>query len=348
MKFFNSIQQIGAAALLAVAGLVVAPQALAEAPGQCSSDAGTKDYSFNFSSTMTDPSQNIAGKIIPNAAGNAWNSSSTFRATCGCTTMTAAYATAVSELPTVDHTDGTDTYFVLNEYLAVSSQVWIAGSRQAYVPAPFNNVSNLATASGTCASQPYSSGSKGQVNLYFRRPFVGQNVIPATKLVSVYLASTSGVKSASPVSTVTMSGTVIVPQNCDINPQPVTVDFGDILAGSFKTKGAKPDNFTPVNKQLTLACRNISEGVKINLSFQGTADGNEPTALKSSNSDIAVKIEDRNGNVIAPQSGRLPVTMDYSAQSGATEINLYPVNTTGNNPAVGTFNATATIKAEIE
>jgi type 1 fimbria pilin len=348
MKFINSIQQIGAAVLLAVAGLAVAPEALAEAPGQCSSDTGPQDYPFNFSSIMTDPSQNIAGKIIPNAAGNAWNSSSTFHATCGCTNMTAAYATAVSELPVMDHSDGTDTYFVLNDYLAVGSQVWVAGSRKAYVPAPFDNVSNLATTSGSCTSQPYSSGAKGQVNLYFRRPFVGQSVIPPTKILSVYLASTSGVKSASPVSTVTMSGTVIVPQNCDINPQPVTVDFGDILSGSFKTKGAKPDNFTPVNKQLTLACRNISEGVKISLSFQGTPDVNEPTALKTNNSDIAVKIEDRNGNAITPQSGRLPVAMDYAAQTGSTEINLYPVNTTGNNPAVGTFNATATIKAEIE
>jgi type 1 fimbria pilin len=145
-----------------------------------------------------------------------------------------------------------------------------------------------------------------------------------------------------------MSGTVTVPQSCEINPQPVNVDFGDILASKFKTKGAKPDNFTPINKQLTVACRNISQGVVIKLSFQATPDTNEPMALKTSNNDIGVIIEDRDGNKITPKSGTLPVTMDYAAQSGSTEMNVYPINTTGNTVAEGEFNATATIRAEIQ
>ncbi len=334
-------------AMLSVAGMFVAPQALAVPAGQCSSDQGTMDYPFNFNAAITIPEQNIAGKVVENAAGDSWNSKTNYKATCGCTNMTAAYATAVSPLVEIDHTDGAITYYTLDEYLAVGSLVYIGGSRQQFVPAPFTNESNGSSASGPCTSQPYTSGAKGQVNLYFRRPFVGQTIIPNTKLLDIYLSSTSGVKSSTPVSSVYMSGTVTVPQNCEINPQPVNVDFGDILVNKFKTKGAKPDGFTPINKQLTVACRNISQGVVISLSFQATPDINEPMAFKTSNDDIGVIIEDQNGNKITPKSGKLPVTMDYDAQSGTTEMNVYPINTTGNTLAVGEFNATATIRAEI-
>lgn len=334
-------------AMLSFAGMFAASQALAVPAGQCSSDTGTKDYQFNFNAILTDPDQNIAQKVIVNAADNSWNSKVNYKATCGCTNMTAAYATAVSSLVEIDHTDGAITYYKLNEYLAVGSLVHIGGSRQQLVPVPFTNESNGSTASGPCTSQPYTTGAKGQINLYFIRPFVGQTIIPNTKLLDVYLSSTSGVTSSTPVSSVHMSGIVTVPQSCEINPQPVSVDFGDIIANNFKTKGVKPNGFTPINKQLTVACRNISQGVVISLSFQATPDINEPTAFKTSNDDIGVIIEDRDGKIITPKSGKLPVTMDYVAQSGTTEMNVYPINTTGNTLAVGGFNATATIRAEI-
>lgn len=333
--------------LIAILGTFVVPQALAVPAGQCSADAGTKDYTFNFNSAITVPEQNIAGKVVENAAGDSWNSKTTYKATCGCTTMTAAYVTAASRLTNIDHNDGAITYYELNEYLAVGSLVWIGGSRQAFVAAPFTNESNRSTDSGPCISQSYSSGAKGQINLYFRRPFVGQTIIPNTKLLDVYLSSTSGVMSPTPASSVYMSGTVTVPQSCEINPQPVTVDFGDILVNDFKTKGMMPNNFTPINKHLTVACRNISQGVIISLSFQATPDINEPTALKTNNNDIGVIIEDQDGNKIIPKSGKLPVTMDYAAQSGTTEMNVYPINTTGNTLSIGGFEATATIRAEI-
>ena len=335
--------------MLLAAGLTCSiSDSAAPAPGQCEAIGGPKGYSFTFSPTFTDPAQNVAGKVIENAAGSNWNSPSSYLASCGCTSMTAAYITATSALTTLNHTDGPLKYYVLNEYLAVSSQVYIGGEYKDYVPAPFNNQTNRATQSGGCFRQPYLSGSRGKINLYFRRPFVGQSIIPYTKLLDVYLSSTNGVTSPTPVSSVSMSGMVTVPQNCEINPQPVTVNFGDILSGSFSTKGAKPAGFTPIRRELTLACRNISDGVKISLSFQGTPDPNEPTALISSNTDIAVKIVDTQGTAITPQSGRLPVAMDYVNQSGRSEISLYPINTTGNSPEVGSFNATATIRAEIE
>lgn len=112
-----------------------------------------------------------------------------------------------------------------------------------------------------------------------------------------------------------------------------------------------PDGFTPVNKQLTLACRNISDGVKVNLTFTAEPDPKIGNALKTTNGDVAVVIKDGNNNVISPNNGELPVNMTglgSQNSTGQAEINVYPVNTTGNTPAVGVFNATGTVKVEIQ
>lgn len=82
---------------------------------------------------------------------------------------------------------------------------------------------------------------------------------------------------------------------------------------------------TPEERTLTLACRNISAGVKVSLSFRGEADGSMPEALKTSNRDIGVMIKDMQGNVIRPQSGRLPIdNFQYPNQSGSSRISVYP------------------------
>jgi len=44
----------------------------------------------------------------------------------------------------------------------------------------------------------------------------------------------------------------------------------------------------------------------------------------------------------------LPIAMDYTAQAGTSSINLFPFNTSGKEPDLGDFSATATIRAEIE
>lgn len=187
----------------------------------------------------------------------------------------------------------------------------MAGYRNEFIAAPFTNESNFKTDMDgddeSCASTPYNSGARGRIHLYFRRPFVGVTTIPSTRLVDTYVSVVSGVKSDVPVSTISMSGTVTVPQSCEISPQTVTVDFGDILTSNIQTKGAMPPRFTPEERTLTLACRNISAGVKVSLSFRGEADGSMPEALKTSNRDIGVMIKDMQGNVIRPQSGRLPI-----------------------------------------
>ena len=347
-----SIQRRIIAGGLWACAMLGAPQVQA-AFGQCAPISGTHGFSFLFSPRLTDPSQNVTGRIISNAAGNNWNLSGSYYVKCECQQRTASYVTAKVALSDPVFSENQLTYYALNEYLGVASEVYVAGYRNEYIPTPFENETNKKTDMDgddeSCASTPYNSGARGRIHLYFRRPFVGVTTIPSTRLVDTYVSVASGVKSDVPVSTVSMSGTVTVPQSCVIEPQTVTVDFGDILTSDFQTKGAMPPRFTPHEKTLTLACRNISDGVKVSLSFRGEADGSMPEALKTSNRDIGVMIKDMQGNVIRPQSGRLPIdNFQYPNQSGSSRISIYPINTTGQAPVVGQFNATATIQAEIQ
>ncbi|MCC4107268.1 fimbrial protein [Serratia ureilytica] len=321
--------------------------------GQCTPISGTYGFSFLFAPILTDPSQNVVGRIIKNADGNNWNLPGSYRVKCECQTRTASYVTAKMLLSEPVFSSGGLTYYALNEYLGVASEVFVAGYRNEYIAAPFTNQSNYKTDMDgddeSCASTPYNSGARGRIHLYFRRPFVGVTIIPNTRLVDTYVSVASGVQSDTPVSTISMNGSVIVPQSCEISPQTVTIDFGDILTSAIQTKGALPSGITPQERTLTLACRNISEGVKVSLSFRGEADGTMPEALKTSNRDIGVMIKDMQGNVIRPQSGRLPIdNFQYPNQSGSSRISVYPINTTGQAPVVGQFNATATIQAEIQ
>lgn len=330
---------------LVLAGGALSAQAHASV---CYPTDGTKTYNFPMDYLLQDPVENTTGRIINNAYQ--WNLSGNYNVTCECGTGTYTGAYVTAKVPDTGqvYSDGNLNYYSIGEYLAVASEVYIAGGYGANKATPFTSVSNLNTAVN-CARYPYATGSRGSISLYFKRPFVGVQNIPLTKVVDVYIASDATTQSTVPVSTVWMSGSVTVPQSCEINGGGViTVPFGDIMSGDIATKGEMAKNFNPKNVNFNVACTNISEGVKVSLSFQGTPDANDPTVLSTTNGDVGVKIQDTAGATVAPLSGRLPLTMDYASQVGTSAISLFPVNTTGNTPDTGDFTATATIRAEIE
>lgn len=336
--------KIGVLLCLLLAGVMLSNSVKA---GDCVPMDGTKSYTFNMNYILKDPAQNTAGMVINNAYR--WNLSGNYNVSCSCTDMyTGAYVTAKVPDTGLVYSDGNLNYYSINEFLAVASQVYIAGGFGDYKSTPFTSVSNLNTAT-SCARYPYATGARGSISLYFRRPFVGIQNIPLTKAVDVYIASDPSTQSSVPVSTVWMSGTVTVPQSCVINGGGIiTVPFGDIMSGDIATKGEMAKNFKPKNVNFNVACTNISDGVKVSLSFQGTPDANDPTALSTTNSDVGVRMQDNAGVTVAPLSGRLPLMMDYAEQVGTSEIYLFPINTSGNAPISGNFTATATIRAEIQ
>lgn len=197
---------------LALAGGMLSTTAKAAA---CYATAGQKTYNFNMSYLLADPTQNSAGRVINNAYQ--WNLSGNYNVTCSCSgTYTGAYITAKVPDTGQVYSDGNLNYYAINEYLAVASEVFIGGNYQGLKATPFTSVSNRNIATN-CDKYPYATGARGTISLYFRRPFVGVQTIPLTKVVDVYIASDATTQASTPVSTVWMSGTVTVPQSCTIN-----------------------------------------------------------------------------------------------------------------------------------
>ena len=341
------------AILAGLSALALSPQAMA-ATGWCeTTSAGHAPFrnTFSFIETFTNPSQNQAGMTFPRLYR--WNTGGNYNAKCDCGSYITGPTYFKATVPGMAATQsrGGVNYYQLNKYLEIASELYIAGGVNDYFPTPIDNKSNNNNQGFACnaGGSTFQSGSVGYVSLYFTRPFVGQVTIPPTVILNVYGTRISGSYGANPLTQISMSGSVTVPQSCEINTgQPINIDFGDIAGNNFKTANQMPTGFTPYEVNMTVACTNLSAGVKIALSFQGTADSHDNTALVTTNSDIAVRIESITGTKIPVISGLLPVDLNYSTQTGDTTMKVYPINTTGNLPAGGGFTATATIQAEIE
>ncbi|MBA7934938.1 fimbrial protein [Klebsiella sp. RHBSTW-00215] len=339
--------------LAGLMALAISPQAMA-ATGWCETTAAGKTpfrNTFSFIETFSNPSQNQAGMTFPRLYH--WSTGGTYNAKCDCGSVVTGPTYFKATVPGLAATQsrGGLNYYQLNKYLEIASELYIAGNVNDYFPTPVENKSNNYTPGFACnpGGTIFDSGSLGYISLYFTRPFVGQVTIPPTVILNVYGTRVSGSYGSNPLTQISMSGSVTVPQSCEINTgQPINIDFGDIAANNFKTASQMPTGFTPHVVNMTVACTNISAGVKISLSFQGTKDINDNTALATTNSDIAVRIENITGVKIPMISGLLPVNLNYSTQTGDTAMKIYPINTTGNLPAGGGFTATATIQAEIE
>lgn len=315
------------------------------ATGWCTTVGGTKLYNFPFVKQYDNPADNKAGMYFNHTYE--WNLAANYAANCDCTTPANTFYKAVvpGNLTAMRDYDGLHFYSI-NKYLEVATELYVGGYRKKWIPTPFNNEDNEFPSACSGVTN-WISGANGYVSLYFTRPFVGQVVIPSTKILDLYGTKVSGSYGGMPMSSVYMSGSVTVPQSCEINAgQVINVKFGDIMSNDIKTPGAIANGFTPKVVDMTLVCNNISNGVVVSLSFSGEPSA-DPTALKTDNNDIGVRVRDANNNIVPPVNGSLPVTFDYSSQTGTSSMSLAPMNVTGNPPAIGQFNAVATINAEI-
>jgi type 1 fimbria pilin len=316
------------------------------ATGWCTTVGGTKIYNFPFVKLFDNPEDNKAGTYFPRTYE--WSLAANYAANCDCTApANTFYKTVVPGDLTATRDYNGLHYYSLNPYLEVATELYVGGNKRKWIATPFNNEDNEFPSACSGVTN-WISGANGYVSLYFTRAFVGQVDIPSTKVLDLYGTKVSGSYGGVPMSSVYMSGSVTVPQSCNINAgQVINVNFDNIMSNDIKTKGDIANGFTPKVVNMTLACNNISNGVVVSLSFSGEPSGGDPTALKTDNNDIGVRVRDANGNIVPPENGSLPVTFDYSSQSGTSSMTLAPMNVTGNPPALGRFNAVATINAEI-
>lgn len=316
--------------------------------GRCERDV-PYNFNFNFSPTLTSPDQNKAGLEFPNAYN--WNLNGEYTAVCD--TYTSGPSTYFKGDANGASPGHASNWFILNNNLEYMVKIGVYNDFKWAVDfntVPFKDVPNNVPHGDIHDKQTsFTTGSQGSIALYFRRPFVGQMVIPPTIVSRLFGSTAVGFYGPNPMSTVTMSGTITVPQTCNINEGDViNVDFGNIDAFKFTTKGQPPTGLTKKRLDFAIKCSNISNGVAVSLEFNGTADANDSTAVKTDNSDIAIRLADTSNNTISPQGGEIPVNFNYANQTGTSAMQLYPINTTGNVPKIGKFNSQVNVTVDIE
>lgn len=338
-------------------------QALAAADwGPCSPTNGTQTFSAIMNKTVTNVEENAAGSVFPDFY--VWDLGQSYPGTCECPPgeeTTEVYYRTVSPL-TIGHISGDQTFYVVNNNIQIAAEVFIGGDRADYVKVPFDNISNKRSNRATCDvnnSSPgggFDTGRMGRLTMYINYPFVGEMVIPQTTIVDVYGTRKPGFYGSTPLSEVNLSGTIIVPQGCELSSgSTLEIPFGEFKASDFKDrKGQIAKNATIFTKELQFKCTNISDGVKIFLHLEGMPNANDSNAIDMGNPDIGAVIKGDNGKILVPNdmnaNQELSVSglVDDTHRTASTTISAYPISTTGKLPAAGEFEGIATMRVDVE
>lgn len=337
-------------------------QALAAADwGPCTPDGGTHNFSAVLEKTITDTSKNATGNVFPDFWS--WNLGGTYTAVCECpagTDKSVLYYRATSPLP-LGHSQGDRDFFVVNNYIQISADVWIEGVKKDYFKVPFTNQDNGNMSRGGCDVDPdarisFVTGSKGKLTLYINHPFVGQLDIPNTKIIDLFGSFKSGVFGATPLASVFLSGHIIVPQGCELSSgSTLEIPFGEFQSHDFKNrKGQMPTGATSITKELQFKCTNISDGVKIYLHIEGTPNENDSRAISMGNPDVGAIIKGESGNVLVPNSTafvqdmKVSYLMDETHRVASTKLTFEPISTTGKMPTTGDYEGIASLRIDVE
>ncbi|HHI2554914.1 TPA: fimbrial protein [Klebsiella aerogenes] len=313
------------------------------AKGECTPVSGTHIYSYNFGNKqITDPSQDASGTVFKDAY--TWNLGASTQMHCNCSgTTDAVYYTTKTTL-VAGHNDGSLQYYKVNDYLEVATSIYVGGRVLAYEPTPWNDISN--NYPQYCGSDSFEwnvdTGNRGELSLYIAKPFIGDTSINA-KVVDIYARHGGADYGSTPVSSVNISGSVIVPQNCTVSPQTIPIHFGTMNSGDFTVKGQKPVSGSTQTINIPIKCTSATAYANLKVSLQATPSSGYPEAISTTNKDVGVLVTSEDGSrVLAPNSstGYVPFMPDASGNATVT-LKTYPVSTTGQPPVAGPFTALA-------
>jgi hypothetical protein len=256
----------------------------------------------------------------------------------------------------------------LNDHMDVKTSIFIPKTAGA-VSVPATKISDStrhrdADNNGICSLQNtqdhLTTGSQGQLIFSITKPFIGQLDIPRTAVAEVYAtsatSSTNTPKSTSPVAVVYISGTITVPQSCEINKgETIMVDFGYIGAGDMTKVKQPPVNYRANTFDIVYDCTQnglptVPPGNKLTMTLEGDDVVDQYYLVgrrrPSDNvADIGITVLNDSGTSIPFKSGILPMN-----QTGAGKVTLmaYPVNLVGGVLESGDFDASATLQIDIK
>lgn len=333
--------------LLRVIVLVCASMSAAHAyTYSCTGKNGyPKAISGNFGTvTISDTTLNVVGQVFDQAA--TWNTGTRIPVKCDEPSGSRYRRFSASSPLVPSILEGTTQWYNVNEYLDTTINVYVQGNR--YVP--FRNVRGGA-ANDAAGQTSMSAGSSGFLDLKIIKPFVGTTSFDNIRVADIFLSKQSGHYSPEPIAQVFLNGIISVPQNCTVNAGAVIhVDLGTMYNTDFTAAGQKPDNVTPQTFSVPVECNYGASLANLSLSLKGNATASGD-AIQSDNPDVGVAITDQNNNLVRPNddTSSIPLALDQiDNETFSTNVMLttYPISTTGNAPAEGTFTALAVLRVD--
>uniref|UniRef100_UPI0003681419 fimbrial protein n=1 Tax=Klebsiella oxytoca TaxID=571 RepID=UPI0003681419 len=217
-----------------LAGLLLANAAQAAVCQNVNGAPTTVDY--DLSTTLT-AAQNAAGNTVQLTKNQEVN----VQAVCpaGSAFSNRTYRSYVSPYAVVE-TSGPWKYLKLDpDYLEGAMRIDDSAAGTLYLP---TNYAYMGTDDSVNAGKPfYIRDSNLVFQLKIARPFVGTVTITPKTMFNVYVTTGTSDPLSNVVYNIAYSGTVTVPQSCEINAgQTILVDFGSLYSGGFNRAGAKP------------------------------------------------------------------------------------------------------------
>ncbi|HEF0768152.1 long polar fimbrial minor subunit LpfD-O113 [Escherichia coli] len=345
----------------AVFMLSLSSVALAAPKGICTPDNGVFHSTLDFSGYLITANENKVGTTFNTTVTNG----SSYPGRCHCDTGNVGefpyiyYTSKINQALTYAGVHSNINYYDLNPNLDVGIAIDILGV--GYVNAPFeyhaNNPSgNTKYNCNRIEPLSISSGAKAIVYFYIKKTFAGKLIIPETKIVTLYgtISRDTPVDYSQPMADVYIRGDITAPQSCEINNlQPVYFDFKEIPAADFSSVVGSAVTTHKITKTVTIECENLGilNTDDISTSFYATEPNTDNSMVVTSNSNVGIKIYDKNNKEIKVNGGELPTDMGkstvYGEKSGSVTFSAAPASLTGARPAPGQFTATATITVEI-
>lgn len=303
------------------------------------------DIAYDLTTTLT-AAQNQAGNIVQRTDSQKAN----VQAVCpdGSAADGRTFRSYVSSDPVVE-TDGRWQFLKLDrDRLEGAVAIQDAGAGPIYPPVKYHL---MPQDSRVDSGQPFSlRDARLVLNLKIMKPFVGTvNIAPKT-MFGVYVTTTSADPLSDVVYNIIYSGSVTVPQSCEINAgQTILVNFGSLYSGNFTHAGEKPAGVRARSFNVPVKCSGVDSTVSLSMRVVATADSSFTQAIASDNPDVGVVVETSDGTALIPNSASsaAPFATDEAGNANIA-LKAYPVSTTGKVPAEGVFTALASLRVDFD
>lgn len=302
------------------------------------------DVHYDLTDTFNS-SNNQVGQVVTLSEKSQW-----VGVNAVCPTGTSGNTTKrsyVTDFPVTGTIDGYQ-YLKLNDYLEGAMKITDSFAGVFYPPKSYIQMGSDLNVS---KNKPFGVQDSSLVfRLRVTRRFINMVVIPRETMFRVYVTTTTADPLSTPVYTISYSGTIQVPQSCEINAGSIVeFDFGDIGASLFSKAGAgnRPESVSPKSKTVAIKCTNVEANAYLTMRIE--AEKVSGSALVSDNPDVGFVVANDAGRPLTPNNlgSLIPFRLD---DSGAAQVGImaWPVSITGNKPAEGRFTSRGYLRVDYQ